>query len=65
MSAAHISVEEAADRLGVHPNTVRGWCGAGRLAGAFKIGGTWVIPVEALKRAPAPTDTGRRVTASP
>lgn len=42
---------EAAAELRKHPRTIRRWCQAGRLPGAFKAGRSWRIPRSAL---PAP-----------
>lgn len=45
------TVAEVAGQLHRSPSTVRGWCEAGRFAGAFKLNGRdWRIPVAAIAR---------------
>jgi hypothetical protein len=41
----NLSVEMAADRLGVTPRYIRRLCQAGRVRGAKRLGHSWVIPV--------------------
>ncbi|WP_370944510.1 helix-turn-helix domain-containing protein [Amycolatopsis sp. cg5] len=45
----HLSVQEAADSLGVHPSRVRSLLSAGQLAGR-RIGSVWVVNTAALER---------------
>lgn len=33
-----LTIQEAAEKLGVNPQTVRNWCRLGIIPGAFKIG---------------------------
>jgi len=48
-----LTVDEAAERLGVTRRTVARWCAKGLLPGAYKVGthrrGVWVIPLRALE----------------
>ena len=44
-----LSLKDVADRVGRTPSTVRGWCGCGLLAGAYKLNGwAWRVPEAAL-----------------
>jgi len=46
-----LTVAEVAQRLRVHPDTVRSWLRSGRLGGVFIGGrGGWRIPPEELER---------------
>ena len=60
-----ITVEQAADRLQVKPNTVRAWIKQGRIPGR-KIGRVYRIPEQALdafvSEIPLPTSGGHRLT---
>ena len=50
MVAIDMTVQELADRFGRCPSTVRAWCEAGRLPGAYKLRGReWRIPAVALR----------------
>lgn len=58
-----LTVREAADELDRSPSTVRGWCGDGKLEGAYRFRGReWRIPPAALRafvdaeREPAPRE---------
>ena len=44
-----ISVSEAAEKWGITPRVVRGYCEAGRVPGAFQTGRIWNIPADAVK----------------
>ncbi len=45
-----LTVQEVGDLLGRAPSTVRTWCGAGRLPGAYRLRGReWRIPRGALR----------------
>lgn len=57
----YVSVKEMAARWGVSPRSVRNYCAAGRVAGAFLTGKTWSIPADAAK----PTRKARRSSAPP
>lgn len=50
----YISVAEAAEKWGITPRVVRGYCEAGRIPGAFQTGRTWNIPEDAEKPARKP-----------
>ena len=53
--ASHdLTVEAAAQLLKRKPSTVRGWCAAGDLPGAYRRGRAWYIPRAALERPRAP-----------
>ena len=39
-----ITVNEAAEKLGLAPLTVRKLCRKGQIPGAQKLGGNWVLP---------------------
>ena len=55
-----LTIEEAADLLGVSPATVKRMCVAGRLD-SYKIGRSWVIKADSLRRAPTrPRERVRR-----
>ncbi len=41
-----ISVSKFAEKYGIPERTVRNWCAAGKLEGAFLVGKTWNIPSE-------------------
>ena len=43
----YISVSKFAENLGISERTVRNWCAAGRIEGAFLVGKTWNIPQDA------------------
>lgn len=47
-----VGCHEYASLAGRSAATVRGWCGAGRLAGARRVGRDWLIPIDA----PPPPD---------
>ncbi len=40
----YISVQTFAEEFGISERTVRNWCAAGKIEGAFLIGNTWNIP---------------------
>ncbi len=44
----YISVQDFADKYGVSQRTVRNWCAAGKIGGAFLTGKTWNIPDDAI-----------------
>lgn len=43
----YISVNEFAERHGLPERTVRNWCAAGKIPGAFLTGKTWSLPADA------------------
>ena len=45
----YLSIREAAEQWGVSERRVNQFCADGRIEGAKKIGGSWVIPAEAKK----------------
>lgn len=52
-----LTIEEVAERLRVHPNTVYRWCRTGRLRAA-KLGKEWRIPEDGLEDALGAVGTG-------
>lgn len=46
-----VGAREAAELVGKTERTVTGWCVDGKLPGAYRSGGTWMIPMEALRAA--------------
>lgn len=48
MNIEYLTIDEAAERLGVHPKTIRRYISSGKLS-AQKIGGTWRIYEESLE----------------
>jgi len=44
-----MNVKDAAVQWGITPRRVQILCDNGRVKGAFKLGGTWIIPRGALK----------------
>ena len=54
--ADYMSIRDAAAKWGVSPRRVNQLCTSGRVAGAQKVGGSWVIPAAASK----PTDPRRQ-----
>lgn len=58
-----LTVEDVAGLLDRAPSTVRGWCAAGRLAGAYRCAGReWRIPtaaLDAIRSAANPKPTAR------
>ncbi len=45
---AYISVQTFAEKFGVSERTVRSWCAAGKIDGAYLVGNTWNIPEESM-----------------
>lgn len=58
----YLSVSEVAEAWGVSERSVRNYCAAGRVPGAFLTGKTWSIPADAQKPARA---NGRQAAAPP
>jgi len=48
--AGHLKAQEAADRLGMHYQTLMKWIWAGKVKGAVKRGKTWEIPLKEVER---------------
>ncbi len=47
---ADLTVSEVAEKLGRRPSTVRGWCAAGKIEGAYKFRGKeWRMPGTGLR----------------
>lgn len=44
-----LTASETAARFGVTARAVTGWCRAGRLPGAVRLGKAWLIPAAALQ----------------
>ncbi len=57
----YISVHTFAEKYGLSERTVRNWCAAGKIAGAYLVGKSWNIPTEAE----LPTKKNERVKVSP
>ena len=45
----YITLKEAAEKWGVTPRRVNYYCAAGRIPGAVKMAGVWLIPKNAEK----------------
>ena len=52
----YMTLKEAAEKWGVTPRRVNYYCAAGRIPGAVKMAGVWLI----LKNAEKPTDRRRK-----
>jgi hypothetical protein len=52
----YISAIEAAEKWGITGRMINYYCSEGRIPGAQKIGGTWIIPEDAMK----PTDRRKK-----
>lgn len=48
---AYLSVSQTAEKWGISERSVRNYCSAGRIDGAFLTGKTWNIPEDAVKPA--------------
>ena len=46
----YLSVKQYADAHGLSERTVRNWCAAGKIQGAFLTGKTWNIPTDASRK---------------
>ena len=46
---AYLSVSQTAEKWGISERSVRNYCSAGRIDGAFLTGKTWNIPEDAVK----------------
>ena len=45
-----LPTEEVAKTLGVDVRTVQRWCQSQKLVGAYKVGGTWLVPPGAVEK---------------
>ena len=45
----YMTLKEAAEKWGVTPRRVNYYCAAGRIPGAVKMAGVWLIPKDAEK----------------
>ena len=52
----YMTLKEAAEKLGVTPRRVNYYCAGGRIPGAVKMAGVWLLP----KTAEKPTDRRRK-----
>ena len=52
----YMTLKEAAEKWGVTPRRVNYYCAAGRIPGAVKMAGVWLIP----KNVEKPTDRRRK-----
>ncbi len=57
---AYISVQTFAEKFGVSERTVRNWCAAGKIDGAFLVGNTWNIPEDS--QLPQKKTSGRKAS---
>ena len=56
-----LQLREVAERYGRSPSTIRAWCAAGKLPGAFKMNGfDWWIPRSALRKFEADQQRDRK-----
>ncbi len=58
---SYISVHTFAEKYGISERTVRNWCAAGKIEGAYLVGKSWNIPAEAE----LPTKKSERAKVSP
>ena len=49
LQKSNLRIDEAAALCGVHENTMRRWLSVGKLAGTRRSGGSWRVPIAALK----------------
>lgn len=57
MIEGYLTVNDLAEKWGIHPRTIQIMCSEGRIEGATKFGRSWAIPADTEK----PTD-GRETT---
>ena len=55
----YMTLKEAAEKLGVTPRRVNYYCAAGRIPGAVKMAGVWLIPKNAEKPIDGRTKQGK------
>lgn len=61
MSQSYMSLKEAAEKWGIGDRRINTLCLQNRIPGAFKIGNTWAIPVDAEKPIDARIKTGKYI----
>ena len=57
----YMTLKEAAEKWGVTPRRVNYDCAAGRIPGAVKMAGVWLIPKNAEKPIDGRTKQGKRL----
>ena len=57
----YMTLKEAAEKWGVTPRRVNYYCAGGRISGAVKMAGVWLIPKTAEKPIDGRTKQGRDV----
>ena len=55
----YMALKEAAEKWGVTPRRVKYYCAAGRIPGAVKMAGVWLIPKNAEKPIDGRTKQGK------
>ena len=55
----YMTLKEAAEKWGVTPRRVNYYCDAGRIPGAVKMAGVWLIPKNAKKPIDGRTKQGK------
>ena len=55
----YMTLKEAAEKWGVTPRRVHDYCAAGRIPGAVKMAGVWLIPKNAEKPIDGRTKQGK------
>ena len=55
----YMTLKEAAEKWGVTPRRVNYYCAAGRIPGAVKMAGVWLIPKNAEKSIDGRTKQGK------
>ena len=55
----YMALKEAAEKWGVRPRRVNYYCAAGRIPGAVKMAGVWLIPKNAEKPIDGRTKQGK------
>lgn len=55
----YMTLEEASEKWGMTPRRVNYYCAGGRIPGAVKMAGVWLIPKDAEKPADGRTKQGR------
>ena len=57
----YMTLKEAAEKWGVTPRRVNYYCAAGRIHGAVKMAGVWLIPKNAEKPIDGRTKQGKEL----
>lgn len=55
----YMTLKEAAGQWGVTPRRVNYYCAGGRIPGAVKMAGVWLLPKDAVKPVDGRTKEGR------